>query len=203
MVLNKKRFVFSLFGIVTTSIFAQNYIGNPYDGLSLDWGEVYNWDTETVPNSTSAIATFPTNTIGGSVTVPVNGNFSVDQISFTSGFSYNVALTGGSLTVGDGTESENILVTGGASYSLGTTIIPYSSSTTINVQVVGTESNFGKLYLLNDDIFPSDGSVSLNLSGTQGSFHPGAYSNTIGQLTGNGGLATVASGFLTINGGRS
>ena len=81
MVLNKKRFVFSLFGIVTTSIFAQNYIGNPYDGLSLDWGEVYNWDTETVPNSTSAIATFPTNTIGGSVTVPVNGNFSVDQIS--------------------------------------------------------------------------------------------------------------------------
>ena len=113
-----------------------------------------------------------------------------------------MALTGGSLTVGDGTESENILVTGGASYSLGTTIIPYSSSTTINVQVVGTESNFGKLYLLNDDIFPSDGSVSLNLSGTQGSFHPGAYSNTIGQLTGNGGLATVASGFLTINGGN-
>jgi len=156
------------------------------------WGVAGNWTTNSVPDGSTATASF-LGKITAPRTVTLDGNRTVAQVGFDNSNSYTIASgTGGTLTV-----MNAIHVTSGSHVISA----PVVAGANVAIDGAGTLTTSGGLVIGAGNTLTKSGAGTLTVSGPQGHGVGAALAVTGGivNLNSNAGGGTAASSNLAVN----
>jgi hypothetical protein len=179
----------SAFGVV---------IGQTNTSTSGSWADPTVWSTGTVPGTSATVNVNHPLTIDQDINIIAGGNYTINASStdFTGGTPYILDMTGGSLTIGNGSNSVTVTFEGGASFENATLLIRTGSTLILgatyfdNGNTVTVEA--GATLIVNGALLNSNSAGTITIGGLI--YVNGDYD------TNNGSLVVSGSGDLIVNG---